>query len=221
MLRIQSLNSAMLLRNGLRVRLNAGLSLTLEVLCYFIVHDSCSIESVLNDVFTDVEPRLARNYFHLIRCEIRDRTKLRVVFNQINKQYRLEGFEALEWDVQLLRNQMRAGTVQPEDFAVFLPESSSAWVLLERHKLETEFVLASFNILHSLEAAGRGEEWMMLERLLACFPLNGLVLGFDVRYTARKVSREAAREHLEVFKQRFEMMGLPVPETLGTCMSLH
>jgi hypothetical protein len=94
-------------------------------------------------------------------------------------------------------------------------------VQYERIKLENDFTTSAINNLHRLEANGHGEERKMLERLVRELPMNPRVLGFYVRHTARKAGREVAETQLGTFKRQFEIMGLPVPESLGTCMSLH
>jgi DNA-binding SARP family transcriptional activator len=221
MLKIQSLGRPMLERNGRRIRLNAGMPVAVEVLCYFIHHDTATVETVVNDIFAHAQPDQARRYFHMIRNELHLQTLLRIKFDAHTQHYRLESSELLEWDVQHFKNALRSGTATFEDYGLFLPTSSSAWVQRERDRLENDFVIATLNTLSTLEASGHGKEHKMLERLVRMLPMNERVLGFCVRHTARKAGREVATEQLEMFKQRFQITGLPIPETLDTCMSLH
>ena len=67
MLKIQSLGTPQLERNGRRVRLNVGMAVAIEVICYFIQHEERSIDAVLHDIFTHSTPDQGRRYFHLIR----------------------------------------------------------------------------------------------------------------------------------------------------------
>jgi hypothetical protein len=222
MLFIHSLNTAHLVVDASRhVRLNAGMGISVELICYLITFGESRLEAILSDVFAGFDWLRAKYYFHLIRSELHDRTSLEVCFDPSRRTYRLESHDRLEWDVQHLRNAIRSGTVRPEDYELFLPDSPSAWVQRERAKLENHFVAAMLNQLHHLEAAGRDQERDLLERLLKALPVNERVLGFSVRHTARKVSREVAEMQLEGFKRQFEVMGLVVPDSLGTCMTLH
>jgi DNA-binding SARP family transcriptional activator len=222
MLVIKSLGRSTLMRNGRRVRLNAGMSMAVEVLCYFIQHETQSLDVVLDEVFAQIQPEAARRYFHLIRVEIASNTALNIRHDIFTKKYRLESQEPMSWDLQNLKNCTRTGVILPDAYDLFLPDSSSAWVERERQKLENDFVAASIAKLNKLETLGALEdERLLLDHLVQLFPMNAQILEFFVRYTARTSGREAAKAQLEAIKRRFQIIGVFLPETLGTCITLH
>ena len=211
----------MLNRNGRRLRLNAGMAITIEILCYFIQHETRSVDDVLHDVFTHSTADQGRRYFHLIRSEICNSTMLEIKHDSVKKCYRLESNETLEWDMQHVMNKIRTGTVRPEDYALLLPYSSSFWVERERQKFENSFVAAMLERAYQLEAQGCHEENRILERMIRDFPMNENLLKFTVRHTARTIGFEAAEHQLEGIEKRFLIVGVPMPEPLKSCMTLH
>jgi DNA-binding SARP family transcriptional activator len=222
MLVIKSLGRSTLTRNGQRVRLNAGMSMAVETLSYFIRHEAQSVDAVINDVFAHLQPEAARGYFHLIRFEIANNTALRIRHDKFTKKYRLDSHEPMSWDLQNFTNCIRNGLILPDAYDLFLPTSTSAWVELERQKLENDFVAASIARLNKLETLGALEDQhLLLEHLLHLFPMNAQILEFSVRYTARTFGRQAAKIQLESIKNRFQVTGIPMPETLGACITLH
>jgi hypothetical protein len=222
MLVIKTLGRSTLMRNGRRVRLNAGMSMAVELLCYFIRHETQSLDAVINDVFAHFEPDAARGYFHLIRVETAQHTALSIKHDKFTKKYRLESHEPMSWDLQNLKNCIRIGVILPDVYDLFLPGSTSTWVERERQKLENDFVAASIGKLNKLESYGAADdERLLLDHLLQLFPMNAQILEFSVRYTARTLGREAAKEQLEAIKRRFQITGIFLPETLRTCVTLH
>ena len=110
-----------------------------EVIAYLLERGSVSLKKLLLDVFADDSPATARNYFHQLRHELRERVPgLSIRYDAEEKLYSLVSDLRLVWDVA----ELRAGRVQVPQGALFLPSSGSDWASLLEAELEPLLKLA-------------------------------------------------------------------------------
>ncbi|WP_148234926.1 hypothetical protein [Deinococcus maricopensis] len=95
----------------------------LEVLAYLTEHGAVPLNVLLADVFGEMSPRAARNYFHQVRHEVAQRLpQVRVLYDAASREYRLETSLRIVWDVAEVRAGRRALGGR-----LFLPGSGSWW----------------------------------------------------------------------------------------------
>ena len=129
---VLTLGEEKLLLNGKSVHI--PLRKASEIIAYFLEHGSVSLKRLLMDVFADDEPSTARNYFHQLRHELRERLPgLDIRYLASERLYQLVTELELVWDVA----ELRAGRLQGER-GIFLPSSGSDWAAMLEAGLEPD-----------------------------------------------------------------------------------
>lgn len=129
LLEIYSLGEERLVLNSKII--NIPLKKAVEVIVYFLEHDRVSLKKLLLDVFADENPKAARNYFHQLRHELRERLPgIDITYTAEERVYTLQTNTDILWDVAELRAGRKLG--EP---GIFLPSSGSDWAALLEHEL--------------------------------------------------------------------------------------
>jgi tetratricopeptide (TPR) repeat protein len=143
-LQIRTLGCVALTLNGQKVKLNAGLATSIEVITYILSNPDSSLEQIIGNVFAEKLPEAAKRYFHLIRNEIKQHIPgASIPFNDISRTYYFDPGEVqLQWDYLEVSRQISQGGSSNLKRALesykgeFLVSSESEWVLEKRDTLE-------------------------------------------------------------------------------------
>lgn len=143
-LQIRSLGGVALNLNGQKVKLNAGLAVSVEVITYILSNPRSSLEQIISNVFAEKLPEAAKRYFHLIRNEIKQHIPgASIPFDETNRTYHFDlGETQLGWDYLEVSRQIVQGGSNNLKRALesykgeFLISSESEWVLEKRATLE-------------------------------------------------------------------------------------
>ncbi len=143
-LQIRSLGGVALNLNGQKVKLNAGLAVSIEVITYILSNPRSSLEQIISNVFAEKLPEAAKRYFHLIRNEIKQHIPgASIPFDDTSRTYRFDlGETQLGWDYLDVSRQIVQGGSSNLKRALesykgeFLTSSESEWVLEKRATLE-------------------------------------------------------------------------------------
>jgi len=129
LLEIYSLGEERLVLNGKII--NIPLKKAVEIIVYFLEHDRVSLKKLLLDIFADENPKAARNYFHQLRHELRERLpSIDIVYSAEERVYTLKTEADILWDVAELRAGRKLG-----ETGIFLPSSGSEWAAMLEHTL--------------------------------------------------------------------------------------
>jgi tetratricopeptide (TPR) repeat protein/DNA-binding SARP family transcriptional activator len=212
-LRLHTLGSAGITRDGQRVKLNAGITVTLEVLTYLLLHPNSRLECILADVFPEKLPEQAKRYFHLVRTELRQAIPgFSIPFDEQKRTYRVEhaGLN-LEWDYADLRRQLEAGTAQAFSAAlegnlgVLLPTSESEWVAQLRDQLEQDVLQRGVQHIEDLFEHGENLTCLTLcQQLLKRHPLEAPLHLHAIRATWALQGQRSAQHQFDHVRRYFE-----------------
>jgi two-component SAPR family response regulator len=212
-LELRTLGGAGLMADREKVRLNAGMAVTVEILAFLMLHPDRTLEQVLGNVaFPDGSPERSKSYFHLVRNEIKSALPgVSVPYNSASRTYSVEfgGMTTLAdfWEFErVLRPGDEAGLVRALDVYAgpFLPYSDSDWVLEHRERLEWGIVNTALRVLESLSAAGQFERCASLaERVLGIIPTDIAISLCLLRATRAAHGILAGRSMLERVQHRF------------------
>jgi tetratricopeptide (TPR) repeat protein len=154
-LQIRSLGGVALTLNGQKVKLNAGLATSIEVITYILSNPHSSLEQIIGNVFAEKLPEAAKRYFHLIRNEIKQHIPgASIPFDDITRTYYFDPGEAqLVWDYLEVSRQIIQGGSNNLKRALesykgeFLTSSESEWVLEKRDTLEWNLLKFGVGVL--------------------------------------------------------------------------
>jgi tetratricopeptide (TPR) repeat protein len=143
-LQIRSLGGVALSLNGQKVKLNAGLPTSVEVITYMLSNPRSSLEQIIANVFAEKLPEAAKRYFHLIRNEIKLHIPgASIPFDDTSRTYRFDpGETQAVWDyLEVSRHIIQGGSSNLKRAlegykGEFLISSESEWVLEKRATLE-------------------------------------------------------------------------------------
>ncbi len=141
--------------NGQKVKLNAGLATSIEVITYILSNPHSSLEQIIGNVFAEKLPEAAKRYFHLIRNEIKQHIPgVSIPFDDITRTYCFESGETqLVWDYLEVSRQIAQGGSSNLKRALesykgeFLTSSESEWVLEKRDILEWNLLKFGVSVL--------------------------------------------------------------------------
>jgi tetratricopeptide (TPR) repeat protein len=176
-LKIRTLGGAGLQADHEKVRLNAGMHVTVEILAYLILHPDRTLEQVLGNVaFPDSSPERSKSYFHLVRNEIKSALPgVSIPYNNSSRTYSVE-FGGMTAHVDFLELEQAAksgdevGLLRALELwtGEFLPNSDSDWVQIERDRLEWAIINTALRVL---------ETHSTLDQFERCAQIAELVLG--------------------------------------------
>lgn len=154
-LQIRSLGGVALTCNGQKVKLNAGLATSIEVITYLFKNPDSSLEQIITGVFAEKIPEAAKRYFHLIRNEIKQHIPgASIPFNDNTRTYRFDlGELGFQWDFLEVSRNILQGNASALKRALesykgeFLATSRSEWVIEERAALEWDLLKFGLGIL--------------------------------------------------------------------------
>ncbi len=154
-LHIRSLGGVALSFNDQKVKLNAGLATSIEVIAYILTNPHSSLEQIIGNVFAEKLPEAAKRYFHLIRNEIKHHIPgASIPFDDITRTYCFDlGKSQLVWDyLDVTRNIVQGGSSNLkralESYkGEFLASSESEWVLEKRATLEWNLLKFGIGVL--------------------------------------------------------------------------
>ncbi len=211
-LKLLTLGQVGLLAGRHKLRLNAGMAVSAEVLSYLLNHPGRSLERILADIFPNVLPDKAKNYFHLVRYEFKRAVRgASIPFNETTRTYTVDlGGLHLDWDrASLLRSLALGGnTGLRRALAIykgaFLPQSENEWAIAERASLEWRIIKLGLEVIdqHFID----GEFSICLEfteRLLEIEPLNEALSSYSIRAMKALKGTLAAQRELERLESRF------------------
>lgn len=212
-LEIRTLGAAGLQADHEKVRLNAGMQVTVEVLAYLLLHPGCTLEQVLGNVaFPDASPERAKSYFHLVRSEIKSALPgVSILYNTASRTYSLEfGGMTANIDFLELERAMKSGD-EPgllralEIYnGLFLPFSDSEWVLVQRERLEWSIINTALRVLETHTAAGNFTRCVEIaERVLEIAPTDIAISLCLLRATHSAHGDLVGRQVLERIQHRF------------------
>ncbi len=224
-IRIETLGAYHLSFNGADIKLEAGLAKTIETLTYLLESGPSQVEAIQANVFEHSNETAANGYFHLIRTDVRRRTKgkLMIAFDKPSRNYSVvvEGAK-LEWDVNVVRQSLEQGSETGLRQALaaytgpFLPNTSTEWADNLRLDFEWEVARAGLVVLQDLAKRGFYERCERLaRRLLEINPMDtstALVLLQCVHELHGLLRTQQELEHL---KAKFMQHIGVIPEMLG------
>jgi tetratricopeptide (TPR) repeat protein len=154
-LQIRSLGGVALTLNGQKVKLNAGLATSIEVITYILSNPNSSLEQIIGNVFAEKLPEAAKRYFHLIRNEIKQHIPgASIPFDDITRTYYFDlGKAQLVWDYLDVSRQIAQGGSSNLKRALegykgeYLASSESEWVLEKRATLEWNLLKFGLSVL--------------------------------------------------------------------------
>lgn len=121
-IRITTINAERIQYNGRDLKL--PLSKTLELIVFLLLNKKASLQSILSQVFPDLEPTRAKNYFHQIKHQMAEKVGLLVIaYDAKSRMYGIESTYQIALDVQEHLEQ------KCKIEGVFLPSSGTDWVV--------------------------------------------------------------------------------------------
>jgi tetratricopeptide (TPR) repeat protein len=202
-LQIRSLGGVALTCNGQKIKLNAGLATSIEVITYLLKNPNSSLEQIIAGVFAEKLPEAAKRYFHLIRNEIKQHIpSASIPFDDTTRTYHFElGELQLQWDfLEVNRNILQnnsSGLKRALELykGEFLPISESEWVLEERASLEWDLLKFGLSIL---------EESFEKRDFKTCFESAERMLEFT---KASEAAEEGEAVYAYFIRATFEVKG--------------
>ena len=222
-LQIRSLGGVALTYNGTKVKLNAGLATSIEVVAYLLKNPHCSLEQIISNVFSEKLPETAKRYFHLIRTELKQNIPgFSIPFDDTTRTYHVELSNLqLQWDVNEMTRAI--GHINSSSLkralewykGDFLPNSESEWALEERARLEWKLLRFGLNMLEESFEKREFETCLSsAEQILEFDKGNETVLDYLIRSTFEVKGPKVGLRELERFKKRFLNEFGSVPEVL-------
>ena len=131
-----------------------GYRLVVPVLAYLRLRRGASLNEVVRDLFVDVSPTRAKNYFHQVRHCVKRRLPGISITMGFDKLYRLE-VEAtgMRFDFELIAELVDSASAPRLDQALalysgpFLEGLEGEWVEAERARLEAELISTGIRVL--------------------------------------------------------------------------
>ena len=112
---------------------NVRMKKAVEIIAYFLEHGKVSLKKMLLDIFPDDDSKKARNYFHQVKHELRERLPgLSLEYSNEERVYALKTDFDIMWDVAELREGRKMGAL-----GIFLLGSGNEWAELIEHKLSS------------------------------------------------------------------------------------
>jgi tetratricopeptide (TPR) repeat protein/DNA-binding SARP family transcriptional activator len=212
-LQMRTLGGAGLQADREKVRINAGMQVTVEILAFLILHPDRTLEQVLGNVaFPDSSPERSKSYFHLVRNEIKSALPgVGIPYNNASRTYSVE-FGGMTASVDLLELEQAVKSGEEPGLlralelyaGPFLPFSDSDWVLVERERLEWLIINTALRVLESHSTSGQFERCANLaERVLEVAPTDIAISLCLLRATRAAHGDLAARQMLERIQHRF------------------
>jgi tetratricopeptide (TPR) repeat protein len=212
-LEIRTLGGAGLQADREKVRLNAGMQVTIEVLAYLLLHPDRTLEQMLGNVsFPDASPERSKSYFHLVRSEIKSALPgVSIPYNNASRTYSLE-FGGMTANIDFLeleravKSGNETGLVRALELYAgpFLPYSDSEWVLVQRERLEWSIINTALRVLETLTAAGNFARCAEIaERVLEIAPTDIALSLCLLRATRAAQGDLAGHQMLERIQHRF------------------
>ena len=210
---LDCMGGAKLLADRKKIKLNAGLPVTVELLAFLLLHPGSTLERILGEVaFPDAAPERAKSYFHLVRNEIKNALPgCSIPYDNDNRTYTVD-FGGVNATVDFL--EIKKALATPSETGLlraltlykgaFLPYSESDWVQQEREQIEWALVNTALRVLETLYAAGSFERCVGLaERVLELTPTD-IAMGICLVRAVRAAHGVlAGREAFERMQQRF------------------
>jgi tetratricopeptide (TPR) repeat protein/DNA-binding SARP family transcriptional activator len=212
-LEIRTLGGAGLQADREKVRLNAGMQVTVEVLAYLLLHPDRTLEQVLGNVaFPDSSPERSKSYFHLVRSEIKSCLPgVSIPYNNASRTYSVE-FGGMTTNIDFLeleravKSADETGLLRALEIynGPFLPYSDSEWVLVQRERLEWSIINTALRVLETHTAAGNFVRCAEIaERVLEIAPTDIAISLCLLRATRAAQGDLAGRQVLERIQHRF------------------
>jgi tetratricopeptide (TPR) repeat protein len=212
-LEMRTLGGAGLQADREKVRINAGMQVTVEILAYLLLNPDRTLEQVLGNVaFPDSAPERSKSYFHLVRNEIKSALPgVSIPYNNASRTYSVEfggmtaNLDFLELE-RAVKSADEAGLLRALELwaGPFLPYSDSEWVGAERERLEWMIINTALRVLESLSAAGEFERCAKIaERVLEVAPTDIAISLCLLRATRTAHGDLAGQQMLERIRNRF------------------
>jgi tetratricopeptide (TPR) repeat protein/DNA-binding SARP family transcriptional activator len=212
-LEMRTLGGVGLLADREKVRLNAGMQVTVEMLAFLILHPDQTLEQVLGNVaFPDSLPERSKSYFHLVRNEIKAALPgVSIPYDNAKRTYSVEfggmttGVDFLELQ-QAVKSGDETGLLRALELysGPFLPYSDSDWVRVERERLEWAIVNTALRVLETHTVNGQFERCMQIaERVLEIVPTDIAINTCLLRATRSAQGELAGHQVLERIQHRF------------------
>jgi tetratricopeptide (TPR) repeat protein len=224
-LEMRTLGGAGLMADREKVRLNAGMQVTVEILAYLLLHPDRTLEQVLGNVaFPDASPERSKSYFHLVRNEIKSALPgVSIPYNNASRTYSVE-FGGMTTKIDFL--ELECATKSADETSLlralemytgpFLPYSDSEWVQVERERLEWAIINTALRVLETHTAAARFERCVQIaERVLEIAPTDIAISLCLLRATLAAHGDLAARQLLDRLQHRFMAELGEVPPAFG------
>lgn len=149
---------------------------SVEILSYLCRREQASLSDIQHDLFPDVPPARAKNYFHQVRVDITSRVPgLDIGFDTRKKTYSIKGRHVLRWDAHELTQALAAHplTWLTTQYSEFLPGADSEWARGERDRLRRWMTQIGLETMESWFQTGEYDKCIQLaERLLPIDPLD-------------------------------------------------
>jgi two-component SAPR family response regulator len=220
---IRSFGGAALTYNDQKVKLNAGLATSIEVITYLLKNPNCTLEQIISNVFSEKLPEAAKRYFHLIRTELKQNIPgLSLPFDDATRTYHVDlGELQLQWDLtevtRAIGQNNSAGLKRALEWykGDFLPSTESEWALEERATLEWNLLKFGLSILEeTFEKRDFATCLQSAEQMLEFDKSNETVLDYLIRATFEVKGPKVGLRELERVKKRFLNEFGGVPEVL-------
>jgi tetratricopeptide (TPR) repeat protein len=211
-LQIRSLGGVALTCNGQKVKLNAGLATSIEVMTYLFKNPDSNLEQIITGVFAEKLPEAAKRYFHLIRNEIKQHIPgASIPFDDSTRTYRFNlGELQLQWDFLEVNRNIEQNNLSSLKRALelykgeFLPTTESEWALEERATLEWDLLKFGLSILEeSFENQDFKNCLESAERMLEFTKENDAVFEYLIRATFEVKGPKIGQRELERINKKF------------------
>jgi tetratricopeptide (TPR) repeat protein len=231
-LEMRTLGGAGLRADREKVRVNAGMQVTVEILAFLMLHPDRTLEQVLGNVaFPDSSPERSKSYFHLVRNEIKSALPgVSIPYNNASRTYSVEfGGMTANLDFFELERAVKSadetGLLRALELYAgpFLPFSDSEWVQIERERLEWLIINTALRVLETQSALGQFERCTILaERVLEIAPTDIAISLCLLRATHAAHGDLAYRQVLERIQHRFlaELGEVPPAFTEGASLQV-
>ena len=208
---------------GKPVRLNAGLTRTVEVLAFLMEQGEVSLDQIQLSVFADHYPEQAKSYIHLVRQLVAKAIPgLSVPYQPVTKTYKLttQGVR-VTWDALEVQKALKVGGELGLRKALalytgsFLPRSEGSWVEERRWDLEWSVVRTGLLAVEELFRQGNYKVCIELaERLIEINPFETGISVLMVQAVKELDGVLAARAMVERVTARFRSSIGEVPEAI-------
>ena len=208
---------------GKPIRLNAGLTRTVEVLAFLMDKGQVSLDQIQLSVFADHYPEQAKSYIHLVRQLVAKAIPgLSVPYEQSSKTYKLTAHGVrVTWDALEVQKALKIGGELGVRKALalytgpFLPRSEGHWAEELRWDLEWSVVRSGMLAVEELFRQERYKVCIELaERLIEINPLEAGISVLMVQAVKELHGVLAARAMLEQVTARFRSSIGEVPEAI-------